>query len=83
MLTWLHLQDLHFSENIMEVISIQENSFRYSSFAEFSTFENFSQPVLEPSVSRLTVTELLIRNFTEFSRFLRTFLGLPNVKIFT
>ena len=32
----------------MEVISIQENYFCESSFAEFSPIENFSEPVVEP-----------------------------------
>ena len=38
MLPWLHLQSLHFSEGVMEVISIRENYFRESSFAEFSQY---------------------------------------------
>ena len=33
----------------MEVISIQENYFCESNFAEFSTIENFSEPMMEPS----------------------------------
>ena len=49
MLPWLHLQNLHFSESGMEVISIQENYFCESNFAEFSTIENFSEPMMEPS----------------------------------
>ena len=32
----------------MEVISIQENYFHESSFAEFSLIENFSEPMVEP-----------------------------------
>ena len=32
----------------MEAISIQENYFCESSFAEFSPIEDFSEPVVEP-----------------------------------
>ena len=45
MLLWLHLQNLHFSESGMEVISIHENYFCLSSFAEFWMIENFSEPM--------------------------------------
>ena len=47
MLPWLHLQNFHFSESGMEVVSIQENYFHESSFAEFSTIESFSEPMVE------------------------------------
>ena len=54
MLPWLHLQNLHFSESGMEVISNQENYFRQSSFGEFLTIENFCETLVEPfSLSQL------------------------------
>ena len=47
MLPWLHLQNLLFSESGMEVVSIQENYFRNSSFKEFSLIEKICEPRVE------------------------------------
>ena len=67
MLPWLHLQNFHFSESGMEVVSIQENYFHESSFAEFLPFEKIRKPRVEP-FQHLTnwagtiVHRLLIKN---------------------
>ena len=47
MLPWLHLQNLHFRESGMEVISNRIKYFRESIFAEISTIEIFCETMVE------------------------------------
>ena len=55
MLPRLHLQNLLFSESGMEVVSIQENYFRNSSFKEFSLIEKICEPRVETPESTSSV----------------------------
>ena len=48
MLSWLHLQNLNFSESGMEVISNRKNYFCESTYAEFSAIGNIREPGVEP-----------------------------------
>ena len=53
MLPWLYLQNLHLSESIMEVISIQEIIFANLVLPINSTIENFGELIVERKCQHL------------------------------